>query len=199
MTELDPGYRVALVAHEFLDPGPVGDLYRGDEYERFLDDAFGNGAQLRKVRTSCAVFAAASLIHAGVQGPRKWPARPAITTWLGVRGFVEDDPDTDLIEGAWIPEGEATPQAGDVFYICSTAGRMSLGGGQFYTWTRWQDAANGHVGILIDGAGAMWTTGEGGGSPGGTICRRSEGHKNIYEMSRTLRGFWRPSLMEPRT
>lgn len=192
---MTPGEIVAQVAHEQLDVGPMGSYVRVDDYTRFLDEAFGNGKSLRTVATSCAIFAGACLIHAGIQGRRKWPERRAITTWLGVRGFVEDDPETDLIEGAWIPVDEATPEPGDIFYICSERGTISLGGGKFYTWDRWQGAANGHVGILIEGAGPMWLTAEGGGGKDGTLCRKSDGPKNIYELSRALRGFWRPSLM----
>jgi hypothetical protein len=75
------------------------------------------------------------------------------------------------------------PERGDIFYICGDANPT------------WKAATNGHVGILVDGSGPQWRTAEGGGSPGGTICRLSEGHKNIYQLSRTLRGFWRPALM----
>jgi hypothetical protein len=183
---MTPGERVAQVALDVLRDGPMGHTIRGDDYERFLEAAFGNGRQLRRVATSCAIFAGACLIQAGIQGRRAWPERRAITTWLGVPGFT----------GSWIPADQVELQVGDIFYVASDRGKLGA-----YAWSHWQAAANGHVGMLVEGerGGPMWRTAEGGGSPGGTICRLSDSRKNINELSRPLRGVWRPSLMVPRT
>ncbi len=188
---------VARCALEALAPGPMGHTIRGADYENFLSGAYGNGRAARTIATSCAVFAGACCIHAGAQKPRPIPKARAITTWLGVKGFIEDDPDTTpLIEGAWIPSDDLDALLrGDVFYICSTAGRINLGGGKVYEWARWEAAANGHVGIVTTGEGWLWSTAEGGGSPGGTICRASAEPKDVRKLSRTFRGVWRPNLM----
>lgn len=184
---------VARCAAEVLAPGAMGNSIRSDDYASFLEGAFGVGKGLIHIATSCAMFAGGVCIHAGAQDKRKPPKAPAITTWLGVRGFVEDDEDTDLIEGSWVPLaelGEAGPLRGDIVYICSSHG--TLGG---RTWTRWQDALNGHVIVLVEGSGWLWTTAEGGGVPNGTGCRLSAEPKDILRLSRPPRGVWRPNLM----
>lgn len=182
----------ARCALEVLAPGPMGDTLRADDYASFLEGAYGIGKGLIHVATSCAMFSGGVCIHSGSQKQRPPPTRPGITTWLGVRGFIEDDPDTELIEGAWIPTAELGdgPIRGDIFYICSTAGRLGA-----YTWTRWEAAANGHVGVCCDGSGWLWRTAEGGGSPHGTGCRLSAEPKDLRKLSRALRGVWRPNLM----
>lgn len=192
MTDLDVGYLTARVAHELLDIGPMGDTIRGDDYEAFLESTWGRGKQLRKGRTSCGIFAGACWIAAGVQKPRPWKLDGSwgITTWLGV-GFRHR---------SWIPVSRMLkegifPEPGDVFYIASDAGQMKVGG-KVYTWSRWEDALNGHVGVVgFDGSGWEHTTYEGGGSPGGTICRKSAAPKNLLKMGRKTQGFWRPSLI----
>jgi len=183
---------VARCAEEFLAAGEMGYPVRRADYVSVLDYAYlDEGEEISSVATSCAVWAGAICIHAGAQAPRKRPKRPAITTWLGVLGFVQDDEDTpDLIEGSWIPGTQGWTR-GDVCYVCSTAGKMGD-----YVWHRWEDAADGHVIILCNGAGTIWTTSEGGGSPGGTMCRLSKGPKDISKLSRPPRGIWRPDRMQ---
>lgn len=188
---------VARCAEEVLAPGPMGNGLRTEDYASFLD-VFGHGKSLVGVSTSCAMFGGGCCIHAGAQDPRPRPKAPAITTWLGVKGFKEDDPDTeDLIEGAWIPIEDLTdgPIRGDIFYICSTAGRIGLGNGKFYEWTTWTAAADGHVGVVTVGEGWLWRTAEGGGSPKGTGCRMSAAPKDIRRLSKPTRGVWRPNQM----
>lgn len=194
------GDYVASVAETWLADGPMGATLRSSDYRDFLSGAYGDGATAMHIATSCAVFAGACLILAEVVAPHPIPKARAITTWLGVQGFITDDPETEKIEGSWLPvadlEKHGGPWRGDVWYICSTAGRMPIGGGQFYVWTRWEAAANGHVGICL---GDHWLTrtAEGGGSPGGTTCRISAEAKDIRKMGRTLRGVWRPAAMPP--
>ncbi len=175
-----PSDATARCAREVLTPGPMGNALRGDDYERFLGYAYGDGKSARSIATSCAVFAGACLVHAEVQSQRRIPVKRAITTWLGVPGFT----------GSWLAADELEPQPGDIFYVCSSSGKMGE-----YTWATWQQAANGHVGILVEGHGWEWLTAEGGGSPGGTVCRLSAERKDISKMSRTLRGVWRPNMM----
>lgn len=193
-----PNERVAAEAERILQHGEMGNLGpRGADYERFLDEAFGNGKALRTVATSCAIFAGACLIRSGVQPARGWPKARAITTWLGVRGFsgeaswVPYESDEQLAKrnlaralSGLDPVPPFRVQRGDICYWC---------GGDAKTWPQ---ATNGHVGIALAGAGHMWLTAEGGGSPGGTMCRLSKEAKDIRSSSgRPLRGVWRPDLM----
>lgn len=176
---MTPNERVAAEAERALKHGEMGNLgARGADYEQFLDEAFGSGKSLRTVATSCGIFAGACLIRSGVQAPRGWPKARAITTWLGVRGFSG--------EPSWVPASAPgfRVQRGDVLYWC---------GGDAKTWPA---ATNGHVGIALAGAEHMWLTAEGGGGPGGTMCRMSAAAKDIRASSgRPLRGVWRPDLM----
>lgn len=190
---------VADVAEEWLAAGPMAATLRTSDYVRFLDAFAGRGKWIKDTATSCAMFAGACLIHAGVQSPRPPPAARAITTWSGVRGFIEDDPSTPEIEGSWIPVDKLADGArrDDIFYVCSDRGQLHLGGGKIYTWTTWQAAANGHVGVVRDD-GFVVRTAEGGGSPGGTGCRLSDGPKDLRKLGRKWQGVWRPSLMVAR-
>jgi hypothetical protein len=173
-----PNERVAAEAERILQHGAMGNLgARRDDYEAWLDAAYGQGAIVRTIATSCAIFAGGCLINSGVQSKRSRPKAPAITTWLGVRGFVD----------SWVGVGSPgfRVQRGDILY---------WSGGTAATW---KAATNGHVGIALAGAGDMWLTAEGGGSPGGTMCRMSAAAKNITASSgRPLRGVWRPDLMQ---
>lgn len=173
--------RVARCAEEALAAGPMANTVRGSVYEAFLQAAYGNGKVARTIATSCAVFAGACCILAGVQDKRDIPKVRAITTWLGVPGF----------SGSWVPANAPgfSVLRGDIFYICSTSGKMGS-----YSWTQWEAAANGHVGILLSD-GFLTRTAEGGGSPGGTGCRISEHPKDIRSLSHPLRGVWRPNNM----
>lgn len=187
---MTPGERVAQVAHELLDPGPMSRTIRRADYHAFINANFVDTVAapvFNSGGTHCAIFARGCLTQAGIMPIGRRPRVTAITTWLGVRGFVEDDPETDLIEGAWIPVDEWTPEVGDVPYIC---------GGNAKTW---KAAFNGHVFILVDGSGPMWTIAQSGGGIDGTLCRKSDDHVNIFELSRKCRGAWRPALMEQRT
>lgn len=174
-----PNERVATEAERILQHGEMGNLgARGADYEAWLERTFGNGRSLRTVATSCAIFAGGCLIASGVQNKRGWPKARAITTWLGVRGFSG--------EASWVPTSAPGfgVRRGDIMYWC---------GGDAKTWPA---ATNGHVGIALAGAGHMWLTAEGGGSPGGTMCRLSKEAKDIRSSSgRPLRGVWRPDLM----
>lgn len=188
---------VARCAEEVLAPGEMGYPVRVADYISFLDGAYlDDGEEISSVATSCAIFVGGVCIHAQVQKPRKRPRRPAITTWLGVKGFVQDDEDTpNLIEGSWIP-GKQGWKRGDVVYICSTSGSVGKPGTpSYFEWHTWEYARDGHVIILRNGSGTIWDTAEGGGSPGGTICRLSKGPKDIAMLSRPPRGIWRPELM----
>lgn len=181
---------VADVAEEWLAAGPMAATIRTADYVRFLDAFAGKGASIKNTATSCAMFAGACLIHAGVQSQRPPPKARGITTWLGVHGF----------SGSWIPrallEAEGVKRD-DIWYICSERGSMPLGDGRVYTWTTWPAAANGHVGIARDD-GWIVRTAEGGGAPGGTGCRLSDAPKDLRALSRTFRGVWRPNLMPGR-
>lgn len=179
------GDLVASCAETWLSDGPIGNTLRGQDYEDFLAGAYGNGKAARTIATSCAVFAGACLILTGVVPPHPIPTRRAIHTWLGVRGFASDPSWRSVAD----LEAHGGPLRGDVFYICSTRGQMGT-----YTWTTWEAAANGHVGICLDD-GWITRTAEGGGSPGGTTCRMSAEAKDIRKMGRTLRGVWRPGAM----
>ena len=174
---------LAVEARRILLPGEMGNLgARGDEYERYLDESFGNGKSLRTVRTSCAIFVGAARIHSGWAPKRPAPAARAITTWAGVPSFGGR---------GWISVSDlAELRRGDIAYWCSSAGKMGK-----YVWSSWPAAANGHVGICISGAGFAWALAQGGGSPGGTMCRLSTEAKDLRKLSRPLRGVWRPDLL----
>lgn len=200
---MTPNECVAQVAHELLDAGPMSRAVRRADYLAFCERNFVNGGSVNVFGsggTNCAIFVRGCLVQAGVLEPAPRPKATAITTWVGVRGFVEDDPATEAIEGSWVPrdelgkDGEAV-LPGDVMYWCSTAGRMPIGGGKFYEWSTWPAAADGHVGIVgFDGDGWMHTTYEGGGS--NHTCRKSDGPKDIrHSRGRPLRGVWRPNLI----
>lgn len=190
---------VARCAEQALAAGPMASTIRVADYIAFLDAFAGRGKAIKDTATSCAMFGGACCIHAEAQEPRPPPPARAITTWAGVRGFVEDDPRTPEIEGAWIP-ADKLPNGvlrGDLPYICSTRGQMPLGNGKVYTWTHWQAAANGHLIVALDD-GWIVRTAEGGGSPGGTGCRLSAAAKDLRTLSRPFRGVWRPNLMPGR-
>ena len=168
--------RLATAAEAAVSAGPLGNLgERGDEYEAFCDAAFGRGKELRRKQTSCAVFVGCCFFHAGLKPRRRWPRINGITTWAGVSWF----------SAAWVPYKPGVDLLrGDILYWC---GNTPLG---------WKMALNGHVGILLEGSGHMWRTAEGGGSPGGTMCRMSVEPKDIrFSGVRPLRGVWRPDEM----
>ena len=187
------GDLVASVAEEWLAAGPMASSLRVEDYARFLDAFAGKGRAIKGTATSCAMFAGACLIHAGVLPSRPPPARRAITTWLGVRGF-DGEPSWRSVADL---EAHGGPLRGDIPYICSTAGAIGKKGTpSYYEWHRWEDAANGHVVVTL-ADGWITRTAEGGGSPGGTGCRFSAGPKDLRAMGRTLRGVWRPGAMRP--
>lgn len=191
-----PGAAVARCALEVLAPGPMGATLRRADYLWFLDYAYADkGEAVVDVATSCAVFTRALLVHAQVRPPKRPPVARAITTWLDVLGFVQDNPDTEELEGCWIPADKLTElEQGDIFYICSDRGSITHGG-KVYTWNTWLGALNGHVGACCEGFGWLWRTAEGGGSPGGTTCRLSDEAKDIRKLSRKFQGVFRPRLM----
>lgn len=181
------GDLVACCAETWLADGPMGSTLRTSDYVDFLSGAYGDGKTASTIATSCAVFAGACLILAEVMAPHPIPKKRAIHTWLGVRGF-ENDPSWRSMADL---EAHGGPIRGDVFYICSTAGKLGN-----YTWTTWPAAANGHVIVTLDD-GWVTRTAEGGGSPGGTTCRLSAEPKDLRKLSRPGRGAWRPGAMPP--
>lgn len=201
---MSPGERVAQVAHELLDPGPMGWDVRRDEYRAFINRNFDDSVHAPVYAsggTNCAIFVRGCWTQAGVLPRGKRPATPGITSWLGLgfsgpawlrydgKGLVlAVDPKTGAkTYGAPIP--------GDSFYICSNAGQMTVGG-KTYTWTTWTGALDGHVGIVgFDGEGWVHTTYEGGGRH--HLCRKSAEPKDLRKMGRTLQGVLRPVLARP--
>lgn len=194
MTDLDPGFRVAKVAHELLDPGPIGHKVRPDVYREFIAANFEDSVKYPvhdSDGTNCAIFVRGCLTQAGIM-PRGRRPRPvtAITLWIGVKGFAKDDPDTEAIEGAWIPiedlgaNGEGLRE-GDVLFWTGYAWQKTM--------REWGKTTNGHVEILIDGEGWQWVTAGGGGPH--HLCKKSDGPKDVRTShNRPLRGVWRPAL-----
>lgn len=177
----------ARCAEEALVGGEMGASVRRAWYISFLDAYDFQGKQIVETSTSCAMFVGGVFIHAEVQERRPPPKTKAITTWVGVHGFSNDP--------SWIP-GTKGWKRGDVVYICSTSGSIGKKGtSSYYEWHQWEMAADGHVILLRDGEGTTFSTAEGGGSPGGTICRLSKGSKDVAKLSRPARGIWRPDLM----
>ncbi len=164
--------RLAAEAERILANGELGDkTARGDEWESYLDEAFGRGDQLRGKYSSCAYSIGAMKIHAGIDEPRDWPAAYAITTWLGL----------SFQSKAWIPYKPGMKfMRGDIPYWCS---------GNANDW--WK-ARDGHVAGLLAGAANLWQTVEGGGGNDGTNVRISKEMKDIRtHEGRPLRGVWR--------
>lgn len=191
---MTPGERVAQVAHELLDPGPMGWDVRRDVYRAFIDANFDDepGDDVFNSKgTNCAIFVRGVLVQAGIFPPGKRPKVTAITTWIGIRGLIEDKPDTEAIEGAWIPVEELD------------GGNLLLPGDiLFWTGYRWQTTrslwgmtTNGHVELVgFDGEGWMHPTAGGGGPR--HLCKKSDGPKDVREShQRPLRGVWRPEKM----
>ncbi len=173
---MTPNNKLADVAAAITRDGTIGNTNRGDEYEAFLHAAFGRGAQLRRKRTSCAVFVGTCRVHAGNKPKRKWPRLNGICTWVGVGWFRR--------KREWIPYKPGLKfRRGDIPYWC---------GGNRVTW---YGARNGHVGVLLEGEGYIWRTAEGGGGDG-TDCRQSDEPKDIRKhRGRPLRGVWREDLI----
>lgn len=174
------GDLVACVAETWCEGGPMSRTERSQDYRDFLAGAYGPDDPAHPTLTSkgthCAIFARACLTLAGVKPPGKRPAKTAITTWLGVRGF-EGDP-------AWRSRADIEAHGGllrgDVLY-----------------WANLDSGQDGHVGICLTGEGWMWKTAEGGGGDGST-ARMSEAPKDVrFSRGRRLRGVWRPGAMPP--
>lgn len=189
MTTLDPNVLVAQVAHELLDPGPMGWDDRREDYLDFCVRNFvdgGSSGVFGTDGTNCAVFVRGCTVQANVMPKGRRPARPAITTWLGVKGFKEDDPETELIEGAWIDIADLEIEPGDILFW--TGHRWQK------TMALWYPTTNGHVEItLFDGEGFIWPTAGGGGRR--HRCAKQEPHDVRESHGRPLRGAWRPRLM----
>jgi cell wall-associated NlpC family hydrolase len=170
----------------------MGHKVRREAYRAFIDANFVDTPQapvFTSKGTNCAIFARGCLTQAGVMPMGRRPKVTAITTWLGVRGFAQDDPDTEAIEGAWIPldELDGLLLPGDVLFWTGWQGQRTIG--------EWGGTTNGHVGIvLFDGDGWMVQTAEGGGP--NHLCRKSDAPKDVrLSGKRPLRGVWRPSLL----
>lgn len=172
---------LADVAETVLGPGSMSYDLRRAEHEAFLERTFGRGPELlRNIHTGpgteCAIFVGACAIEAGVVAKRGWPKVPAITTWTGLGGFTSR---------CWLPFSAIYElRRHDVLYWC---------GGNSATW---QAATNGHVGIFRGGSGFIGRTAEGGGGADGTLCKLSDGPKDVRTSAgRPLRGVWRPDLL----
>ena len=178
------GYAVAVVARDALAPGPMSRTLRSADYRAFLVEGFAVDTPaapvFRSGGTHCAIFARGCLSGAGVLPLGKRPRITGITSWLGL-GWFKEPP--------WVPYTEGMVfEPGDVPYWC---------GGRAAVWKlTWRAALNGHVGVLIEGTGHMWVTGEGGGGSDGSTCRMSAEPKDIRESNgRPIRGVWRPTLI----
>lgn len=183
---LDWGSRVAQVAHELLDIGPMGHKERPEVYRAFIaanfDDSPAHPVHDSK-GTNCAIFMKGCWIQAGLFPRGKRPVVPAITTWLGVGNFSE----SEGFPVEKLESGEETLQPGDGLYWA---------GGQGAIWrTQWKGATNGHVEIVgFDGDGWMHTTYGGGGSH--HRCKKSDEPKDVrLSHLRPLRWIWRPSMI----
>lgn len=205
------GERVAQVAHELTDPGPMGYVPRREDYAAFLEGTFGRSRELVRKRTSCAIFGGGCLIQAEVQKPRPWPSVFGITSWLALsfshRAWMQLGANGELVPSGKLPPEirkaqRRTPQEGDIPYWCSDTGSIKAGG-KVYTWTTWPNALNGHVEVvLFDGEGFTWKTAGGGSSltaaeklalresgvsaadiheSRGTICRQSAAPKDLLK------------------
>lgn len=187
---MTPNERLASHLESLLAAGEMGNLgARGAAYEALLERTFGRGKELRSKQTSCAIFQGAAMIDCGLQPRRGWPSALGITTWLG--------PGFSFSSKGWVrrgDDGKLDVRRGDILYWCSNEGQITFGG-KVYKWTTWTGALNGHVGATLVGAGKMWVTAEGGGSPGGTMCRKSAAAKDVFATSRRLQGLWRPDLV----
>ncbi len=195
---MTPGERVAQVAHELLDPGPMGWDVRREDYRAFCERNFVDGGSAKVFGsggTNCAIFVRGCLVQAGVKPKEGRPAATAIDTWIG-QSF--SGPRWLRFDGIGLvfavdPKTKKKtydlPRPGDVWYICSNAGSITVGG-KTHTWTTWTRALNGHVGFVgFDGEGFVHTTYEGGGRH--HLCRKSAQPKDLRKMGRTLQGVLR--------
>jgi hypothetical protein len=182
---VSPGEQIAQVAHELLDPGPMGWDVRSSDYRAFINANFDDtpaAPVYTSTGTNCAIFVRGVWVQAGIAPRGKRPTMPAITTWLGVGHFslrdgfgVED-----------IASGKETIRPGDVLYWAGFRGG---------DWVRrWKAANNGHVEIvLFDGEGWVHPTAGGGGKH--HLCRKSDGPKDVrLHSQRPLRWIWRPTV-----
>lgn len=87
---MTPGDTVAQVAHELLDPGPMGWDVRREDYRDFINanfidsraaPVFGSGG------TNCAIFVRGCWVQAGIMPKAGRPKVTGITSWLGVGWF----------------------------------------------------------------------------------------------------------------
>lgn len=180
------GARLARCAHESLIHGPMGNTLNGDWYESVLR-VWDREEELRRIRTSCAVYMSTLLGWCG------WPLNKP---WNGMGGWgIMSYPlQNGGLSGSWLnPLGYHhsswvwakgnTPESGDIFY-------------RDYS----KKATNsGHVGMFTDGEGNMWNTAEGGGAPDGTGCRASAAPKDIKakdSMGRVYVGWWKAALLD---
>lgn len=175
---MTPGALLAQTARDTLAEGPMSWTERREDHVRYLDMTFGDGRALLQgiaathPASTCAIVVGMWAMLAGLQPKRRPPAAKAITTWAGFGGFSGR---------YWVPVAELVPEKGDVPYFC---GEHPNG---------WQAAGDGHVVVLLEGEGWLWTTAEGGGGSDGTSCRVSATPKDIRtHRGRKLRGAWRP-------
>ncbi len=172
------GDAVACCAETWLSGGPMSRTRRASDYRAFLAGAFPVDTPAEPVfgsgGTHCAIFARACLTLAGVKPPGRRPKRTAITTWLGVDGFVGETSWRSLSD----LEAHGGLLRGDVLY-----------------WANREDGKDGHVGICLTGEGWLWRTAEGGGGDG-SVARMSAEPKDVRSSrGRRLRGVWRPGAM----
>ena len=182
-----PNDRVARCHEEFLSAGPLEWTNdRADDFKQILTDTWLAPIPWKQGGTTCALWQGTVLQAAQVQARRKVNPQYAITTWLKVNGFTEDKPETEYVEGSWIPvdklRADGGPIRGDIPYWC--------GGGP----STWQAATNGHVANLLTGSGFDWLIAQGGGTNG--RCKiASKPDSILTHLNRPLRGVWRPNLM----
>ncbi len=178
---------LARFHEEFLAAGPIEWTgARADDFREILEATWLPPIPWKQGGTSCALWQGTAMQAAGVQARRKVNTSYAITTWLKVNGFAEDNPETEYLEGSWIPAaklkaGEPVIR-GDIPYWCGGSA------------TTWQAAKNGHVACVTSGSGFDWTLAQGGGS-NGRCSIKTEAVSILDHLGRPLRGVWRPNLM----
>jgi len=180
--------RLARFHETFLAPGPVGWGDRPADMRALLEASWLPPIPWRQDGTTCALYQGSALQASGVQARRRVNSSYAITTWMAVNDWSGDE----WISRERIMAGEPIMR-GDIWYICSDAGSMTVGG-RVYKWTHWRAALNGHVGCALSGSGFLWRTAEGGGANG--QCRLSMAAKDLTKLGRKLQGVVRPNLMD---
>ncbi len=182
------GERIVAVCKAALANGSIGDQKQGAFYRAFISCGYAQpltngGADIGRIRTSCAIFVRAVLHWAGRAASRQGRIGQAVNGgWLEGMTFSHK---------AWVwNEKGAKPTPGCIFardYSRKTTGLY-------------------HVGIFVERLpDGTWITAEGGGGDG-TECRLSEKGKALDGkdgLNRIILGWWRPEALamsdSPRT